>query len=330
MTEDVLVVIVNYRGHSDTLECLESLLRATSKSFKVVIVDNSENDLSVAAITEWAINGSNVSSQFPLLTKPPIPKPVSLSVYTEDEEVNQYTALINIFRCSNKGFAAANNVALKKSASKTFRYYWLLNNDTVVEPTALAAQISCMEKNSETGILGSKLRQYFQPHVLQGVGGRYNKWLGKVVEIGGGQTDHGQWDTCTFELDYVIGASMFVRKEFVERVGLMEENFFLYYEELDWALRGKSANWRMGYCPQSIVYHKMGASINKQEAKGNSITADFYSVRNRILVTRKYFPYALLTLYPAFIKFIFNRIRLKQFSRIPMMLKILLSPSKKL
>jgi len=169
---------------------------------------------------------------------------------------------------------------------------------------------------------------YYRPDVLQGVGGLYNPWFGLVREIGAGEPDRGQWDSISFHLDYVIGASMFVTRGFMDEVGLMEEDYFLYYEELDWNLRGKEKDWRIGYCSAARVYHKMGASINGPEKKGNSELADFYSVRNRILVTRRFFPYALSTLYPSFLKFILNRIRLKQFGRIGMLFRIMLHPRK--
>jgi GT2 family glycosyltransferase len=185
-----------------------------------------------------------------------------------------------------------------------------------------------LSKHEKLGICGAKLLQYYHPKQLQGVGGSYNKWIGAVKEIGFNQDDIGQWDSTSFSFDYVLGASMFILKKFLEDVGLMDEEFFLYYEELDWAIRGKKKGWSLGFCASARIYHKMGSSINKNKGRGNSLIGDYYSIRNRILLTKKYFPYALVSLYPSFLKFVYNRIRLKQFSRIKLLVKVMSSPDK--
>jgi GT2 family glycosyltransferase len=296
--------------------------------YKVVVVDNSEDESSKNMFLNWAEHGTpNIKTDFPNLTTPYVSKPVSISLHDETDDIVTFASAVTLISARNRGFAAANNLAMSKSAAQQFKFFWLLNNDTVVAQDALSNQVAYMETQPKIGILGSKLLHYFQPEIIQGVGGFYNKWFGKVTEIGAGEKDLNQWDHAQFTMDYVIGASMLVRQQFVKTVGFMNEHFFLYYEELEWALRGKKFGWSLGFCKDSIVYHKMGASINKG-IQGNSELADFYSVRNRILITKKFFPIALITLYPAFIKFIFNRVRLGQFSRIVTMFKIMFNPNK--
>lgn len=333
MTEKVYVIVVNYRGTEDTIECLESLLKSDYPYFQIIAVDNSEKNEFVAQLEGW-VKGNHISIQtkFPNLIFPLEEKPLS-AVFIEENDLVANVAydqkLIIVRSTLNRGFAAANNLALQYMLGQNdFSFAWLLNNDTVVEKGTLSSMIECAQADMTTGILGSKLLLYHQPDYLQAVGGSYNRWLGKVKEIGFKEKDLGQWDDRKPIIDYVIGASMLVRKKFIEQVGVMEEDYFLYYEELDWAIRGKRKGWKSGFCPEARVYHKRGASINKENKSGNSRMADFYSVRNRVLITRKYFPYALITLYPSFIKFIINRIRLKQFRRISMMLKILFAPGK--
>ena len=165
--------------------------------------------------------------------------------------------------------------------------------------------------------------QYYSPDRLQAVGGIYYKWFGKMREVGSGDEDKGQWDGKGFRLDYVIGASMFMRKEFIQSVGPMEEDYFIYFEELDWALRRKK-NWELAFCPKAIVYHKLGASTGSQ--KSVSEISDFYFVRNKILLAMKFFPVTLLTLYPAFIVFIINRIRRGVPGRILLLIRLLVNP----
>lgn len=329
MSNHVLIILVNYKGHFDTVECLESIFKLTDVNFKVAIVDNSEDENSIEYISNWALGKTTtIDTQHPHLIYPLHQKPIDFDVRNESETDVQFVKSITIIRSKNRGFAAANNVALAYSLRQNFDFFWLLNNDTIIEADSLSSLLKCSHENSKTGIWGSKLLLYQNPTVLQGVGGRYNKWFGKVSEIGYLQADHNQWDAKDFTMDYVIGASMFIEKRFLLDVGLMEEDYFLYYEELDWAIRGKQKDWNIGYCSKSRVYHKMGSSINEKQTRGPSLLADYYSARNRVLITKRYFKYAYITLYPAFSKFIINRIIAGQYSRIMMLFNILLAPKK--
>ena len=329
MAPKVLVVLVNYKGHNDTVECLETVLKSNYTNFTVVVVDNSGDNTSINYIQDWAQGKIVVETEHPELVHPPISKPLKLSIDSDADFQGEFMESVTILSATNRGFAAANNAALRLARHQDFDFFWLLNNDTVVSRNALSELVDAASLQSDTGILGSKLLLYHNPSVLQGVGGNYNKWVGKVHEIGAFEQDRHQWDNKNFRMDYVIGASMFVSKKFLSSVGVMNEDLFLYYEELDWALRANKKGWRLGFAPESKVYHKGGASINKSTLKGNSLLSDFYSVRNRILITRKFFPYALTTLYPSFLMFIWNRIKLKQYSRIGMMLRIMIHPKRK-
>lgn len=90
---------------------------------------------------------------------------------------------------------------------------------------------------------------------------------------------------------------MLVSRQFVEQIGLMSEDYFLYFEEVDWAVRAKG-RFSLGYAPKSIVYHKVGASIGTSSNPAKkSLTCDYYNIRNRILFTRRYYPFFLPTVY---------------------------------
>lgn len=333
MPPKVFIILVNYNGYLNTVECLESVLKLDYSSFNVIVVDNSTDD-SFEMLKKWSNEVIAVESYYGDLVLPYVNKPIDCVFTTEDSVENIHpgqSSLLFIKSRENRGFAAGNNLALKYINREDYQYVWLLNNDTVVERNSLTELVRNAESaDGKTGMWGSKLMMYYERGLIQGVGGYYNKWIGRVKEIGFGEEDKGQWDNVAFDFDYVIGASMFVRKEFILDVGLMEEDYFLYYEELDWAILGKQKGWGLGFTHASRVYHKMGASIKNEMARSNSELSDFYSARNRIMLTKKYFPLALITLYPAFLKFVINRIRSRQFSRILMLLKILLNPEKHL
>lgn len=330
MKEKVCIVLVNFRGHSDTIECMESLFKSTYRNYQIIIVDNSPGEESVREILNWADGGTvHMSTKFPNLVVPYCSKPIAYQYLTETEIATNAASLqeelIVIKSSSNKGFAGGNNLAIQVALrDNQLKYVWLLNNDTVVEATTLE-QLVKFGGQSEASMIGCKLLYYNNPRIVQALGGRYNCWFGRVTEIGQGELDT-EREPLSFSMDYVIGASMFIKRACIEDIGLMDESFFLYFEELDWALRAKRRNWLVGYCPAK-VYHKVGAST-KATAKSNSALADFYYARNRILIARIYFPWTLITLYPSFIVFIFNRIKRKQFDRILMLFKILMNPRK--
>ena len=323
----VSIVLVNFNGHFDTIECAESLLKSSYKNYKLIVVDNSVDEESIKFLEAWA-SGIDVGipTAFPILAYPHSRKPLDYEIIREDEiehHVSTDGQILFIKALKNEGFAAANNIALKYILRRNKSdYVWLLNNDTVIENDTLSCLIDFFSKQQEKiGIVGSKLLKYFDREFLQAVGGRYNKWFGIVNEIGASQKDEGQWDKKNFGFDYVIGASMFVRTAFVRDVGLMEQDLFLYYEEVDWAIRGKKKGWSQGFCPSSKVYHKMGSSINGVKAE-NSVIADFYSARNRIQIAKKHFPITLITLYPSFMIYVINRVKAKQWNRIFLLIKI--------
>ena len=122
---------------------------------------------------------------------------------------------------------------------------------------------------------------------------------------------------------------MFVSKEFIQDVGLMCEDYFLYFEELDWVLRGKVKGYKLGYYWKSIVHHKEGGTIGSS-SKGNekSELADYWFVRNRLFFTKKFYHKFLWLVYVSFVGVIFNRIIRFQFDRISMILKIILNYEK--
>jgi GT2 family glycosyltransferase len=194
---------------------------------------------------------------------------------------------------ANLGFAGGNNVGIRYALSRgDCDYVWLLNNDTVVEPDSLSAMVRMAEADPKLGICGSQLRSYTPPHEIQTLGGRrYSRWSGRTRPLQELTTP--QISTVPGAPDYVEGASMLISRRCLDAVGLPEESYFLYYEELDLAARVRPA-FHLGYSPESVVYHKEGASIGSAHVRSNrSALSDFYQARNRIVFSRRYHPWFL-------------------------------------
>jgi hypothetical protein len=118
---------------------------------------------------------------------------------------------------------------------------------------------------------------------------------------------------------------MLVSKQFLQQIGLMEEDYFLYFEEIDWAMRAKD-QFSLCYAPDSIVYHKEGGSIgtNYAEPQKKSLTADYYGLRSRLKFTWQFFPYTLPLIYLGLLPVLINRVRRKQWQRVGMILTLAL------
>lgn len=299
MPPKVYVVILNYRTWADTVECLESLCHTSHRPFEVIVVDNASGDGSLDRIRK-AVDGQ---LNFPLHC---------------------------IQSSLNGGFAAGNNIGLRHAlAAGDGRYFWLLNSDTVVTPDAMSALVHAAEHDRSAarkiGQYGSKLLYHARPHLIQALGGSYNRWFGITSEIGNLQPDTGQFDISAPRPDILIGASLFVSDQFLNETGLLCEDYFLYFEEHDWAVRGACCGFGLRVVPESVIYHKQGVSIGALggDREQKSVLSDFYSFRNRLLFTFRFFPFCLPTVYLGCLGIAFNRALRGQWSRLPMLARLM-------
>lgn len=286
------IVLLNWNGWRDTVECLESVLRLDTPHTGIVVCDNASDDDSWQRLQQWAQGRQPSPATAPTLaslTTPARPKPIAFCTLSraqaESESVDHTTPLVLIQTGANLGFAGGNNVGLRYALrDRSCQYFWLLNNDTVVRPQALAALLEHMQQHPRVGLCGSLTYSYATPHEVQARGGhRYNRWTGRVSSA-----------TQT-RFDYVNGASMLASRAFLETVGLLDESYFLYFEELDWAMRSRG-RFALGYAPASVIYHKQGtATGGYRNRHRRSLMADMYLTRNRIFFTRRYFPRQLPT-----------------------------------
>lgn len=302
--DKVYIIILNWNGWRDTLECLESVFRNDYPDYQVVVCDNRSTDGSLAHIKAWAEGREiiEISGNQPLssVALPPVPKPILYAEYGRDqaeaggtEEMND-KPLILIQTDANLGFAGGNNVGLRYVIQRNdFQYVWLLNNDTVMRRDALTMLVA-RSRESGAGICGSKIPYYAEPDKIWALGGAtYNKWLAVPRCIGLFQPSDQPHDRGDVEerMAYVAGASMLVSRAFLRDIGLMCEDYFLYYEELDWSLRSKG-RYRLAYAPDSVVYHKISASITQNQELGDGGMAEYYMNRNALLITRRFAPFA--------------------------------------
>lgn len=335
-SKKVYIIILNWNGWEDTIECLESVFRNAYPNYKVIVCDNNSSDNSLDKIKQWA-NGKLRAKQskenfISTFTIPPVSKPIQYIEYDRKQaELGGYTeenaSLILIQTGDNLGFAGGNNVGIRYALARDkFKYIWMLNNDTIIEKNALVHLVRRMEVNSLIGICGSTLLFYDRPNVIQALGGGVlNKWFSTSKHIGVNQKSNISIDTEAIErkMDYVTGASMLATRQFILDIGLMSEEYFLYFEELDWIFRAKS-KYTLGYADNSIVYHKEGGTIGSNSTGHlKSELSDYYLIQNRLMFSRKYLKKYLIFTYLGLMISIINRIIRGQYSRIIMIFKII-------
>lgn len=179
----------------------------------------------------------------------------------------------------NLGFAGGNNLGIQSAQGK---YLFLVNNDTVFKDFNIQALIDRIESLPNIGIVCPKIVFAWGNNPIQFAGyTTLSKITVRNLAIGFGEDDHGQYDTVHLT-PYAHGAAMLIRRDAIEKVGLMPECYFLYYEELDWSMMFTRAGYQIWYEPQCTIYHK-----ESQATGQNSPLRTYYLTRNRLLLVRR-------------------------------------------
>lgn len=336
----IYIVILNWNGWKDSIECLEHLAVLNYPNFKIVLCDNDSQDDSMAHILKWAetsLEFNDVAESGEAYSLMDSNQETLNYIYLTQEEAlefknaekinSKYTFIKN---SENLGFAHGTNIGIKYSLlDMACDYIWVLNNDTAPNKDSLSELVARIHSDDRIGVCGSTLLYYHKPKLIQALGGdTYNPWIAYCEHLGGLNIYNPNSDYSYVEnkIDFVVGASMLVKRNYLEEVGLLCEDYFLYFEELDWVIRGKKKGFKIGFAPKSIVYHKEGSSTGASNADINnkSKISDFYLIRNKLLVTRKFFPYALPVVYFTLIITILKRLKRRQWDRILMIIKIIL------
>ena len=286
----VYVILVNWNNWIDTVECLTSLFCSKYSEYKVIVCDNGSTDGSFDRIKDWALGKElenyTIKTDFNLNCNC-IGKPIQFEEYRKAEIETGFLGqnnfqLVLIKNDANLGFAGGNNIGIKYAITKgDYEYIWLLNNDTVIETDTLNNLIKSMQNDPQIGIAGSKLLDYDKPHSLQAFGGTIDRLTARAKLI----TDL----SSLTKIDYIVGASFMISKDCINTIGLLPEEYFLYYEETDYCFKARYAGFKLAVSLDSVVYHKEGRATGvSREPKKKSEYSDLLIIRNRIVFARKY------------------------------------------
>lgn len=237
----VSIIILNWNGADDTIACLSSLKKMTYTNYGIIVIDNGSSDNSIHRIQEM------------------------------------HRDVTVIVEKRNLGFAGGCNSGIKHALNQGSDLICLLNNDTVVSKEFLSELVSEISADPSTGILGAKIMLFTDRERLDHIGGKWNPSKAAFTLIGNREPQNSfVWDKKK-ELDYVCGASMLIKKEVFEKIGLLEEKFFLIWEEADFCFRARKEGFKIRYCPTAELWHKVSASFT---GKAHST---YFFWRNRLL-----------------------------------------------
>ena len=270
----VQILLLNWNGWRDTIECLRSVYELAYPDFGIVVCDNGSGDSSLARIREWAEHPSRQSRVGTIVE---IDRPGA-------ETGSSAADLLLIQTGDNLGFAGGNNVGLRYLLRRDdCEYIWLLNNDTVVAPDALDALVRHAESDPLLGAVGGTLLME-EPDVVQDAGGISSAWHGMSRAIGAGQRA-ADLPPEPPRLDYVSGGCLLVRLATVRQVGLLDERFFMYSEDADWGIRLRQAGFRLAVSLKARVWHKGGGSVHYHTPRH-----DYYVTKSALLFMQKHYP----------------------------------------
>lgn len=247
------VVILNYKLRDLTLRCLKSVFESEYKNKNVYVIDNDSKDGLI-------------------------------------EEQKNFPKANFIQNKENLGYAGGNNVGIRQALKDNCELVFIINPDVLIEKKTIEILSQSIEHNA-AGIVGPKI--YFLENEkkldlnrkIWFAGGLFNTANVLGSHQGVNESDHGQYEE-TKLTDYVTGASIMVTRQVFEKIGLFDEDYFLYYEDSDFCFRAKKAGFKIMYIPQAVSYHE-----NAKATGLGSPLQDYYITRNRMLFARKFLPF---------------------------------------
>ncbi|GGI46200.1 glycosyl transferase [Paenibacillus marchantiophytorum] len=237
---DLSIIVLNYKTRELTLACLESVFSSsTSYNYEIILIDNASNDSIIQAINE------------------------------------QYPQVVTIANTDNVGFSKANNQGIRVAKG---RYVLLLNSDTIVQPDTMDTMLHFMDENPPVGASGCKIvlpdgsldkackRGFPTPSASFYYAFGFSKLFPKKPRFNQYQLGYLNPDE-EYPIDSLVGAFMLIRREAIEQVGMLDEEFFMYGEDIDWCYRIKQAGWVNYYYPRTHIVHHKGASSRRKPFK---------------------------------------------------------------
>ncbi|ETJ38539.1 Glycosyl transferase family 2 [human gut metagenome] len=243
----IAVIIVNYNGIKYNKECIDSILKSDYNFVDIIVVDNNSQDDSIKELRKYFRD--------------------KIIIYESKE---------------NKGFAHATNIGMKYALENNYKYVLWLNNDTIIEKNMISNLIKCSVANNEC-VVAPKIMYFDYKNTIWSAGGEI-KWIkGQTIQYGYKEKDLGQYDLHK-NITFASGCCILIPQKVIKTVGLMEEKYFLYYEDTDYCKRIIDNKFTIMYEPSAKMYHKVSATTGGESSK----LYIYYMTRSRLYFNNKY------------------------------------------
>lgn len=272
------VVVLTFHS-ADVIEaCLTSLVSADYSDLRIVVCDNNSQDNTLDVVRSWAQARDLDLAELDADAGPTAGEPSRVTL---------------LHTGANLGFAGGVNKGLAHlMADPEIDLFWVLNPDSETAPETPAAYAKCAQEAKEFGIMGGRILYHDAPRLIQSDGGQIRAWSGICHNVNSGEEPDQAIRPAPENLDFISGANMVASRKFIERVGLMVEDYFLYYEEVDWAAR--RGDLPLLLCPDAKVIHHGGTVIGTGSVtRAASPFANFFNYRNRMRFMRRFQPWRL-------------------------------------
>jgi GT2 family glycosyltransferase len=273
-------IIVTFNAADVIGACLDSLLAQSGAVPRIVVVDNASDDDTVNTLRHWAAaHGLGT-----LAEAATVPEAAALTTGAP---------VVLLHSGANRGFAGGVNLGLAVLALRPMiRHFWVLNPDAFADKGATAAIERAAAVNPDYGIIGGRVCYAEPPHRIQIDGGTINRWTGVTSNINLGAEAAKAALPDSADLDFVTGANLVASRAFYDKVGPMREDYFLYYEEADWALR--RGDMPIILAPGFVVYHHAGTAIGSPTLERIASPFSFwFKYRSRMMFVRRFYPASL-------------------------------------
>lgn len=242
------IVVLHWSGVNNTRQCLKSLQAVEYSNARIYLIDNASLDQ----------GGAKLKMEFSGTVQ-----------FIQNER--------------NLGYAGGNNAGIKRALEDGCDFVLIINNDTVAKPDFLNQLIKAALADPKIGMVGPKILYSDPPNKIWFAGGRLNWHSGvRVGHVGVGETDHGQHDQ-SGQTNWLTGCCLLVRSGLIEKVGLLPEKYFLYFEDIDWSVAAQRAGWRLAFEPKGVIWH-----AEASEAESVSPKKFYYQARNYLMFVKRY------------------------------------------
>jgi GT2 family glycosyltransferase len=244
----IYLIVLNWNNYPDTLRCLESLAHVQEPPFCVIVVDNGSDDGSE----------THIRARFPDVTL--------------------------LQTGQNLGYAGGNNVGIRYALEQGADYVGILNNDVTVAPRFLGHLSNVLQDYENVGVATPLIAEMAHPERVWALGAEMRWRAGDAERLHIGDPVQMWTDHAPFEIDIAPGTAMLAKREVFERVGFLDELYYLYFEEVDWCLHVRQAKYGIYAVPHAVVSHKVSATLGP-----TSPLVDYYMLRNQIRLIMRWY-----------------------------------------